>query len=45
VQPYKQDEYREMLYLPRCGRYFFKDISYQLEYHYALPPAGSTNIF
>jgi hypothetical protein len=38
VQPYKQDEYREMLYFPGCGRYFFKDISYQLQYHYALPP-------
>ncbi len=44
VQPYKQDEYREMLYLPGCGTYFFRDISYQLEYHYALPPEGRTNI-
>jgi hypothetical protein len=30
VQPCKQDEYKEMLYLPWCGTYFFKDISYQL---------------
>jgi hypothetical protein len=45
VQPYKQDEYREMLNFFGCGRYFFKDTSYQPEYHYALPPEGISNIF
>ena len=44
MQSYKQDEYREMLYLCGCGTYFLKDTFYQLG-HYALPPEGRINIF